>query len=476
MLDDRQLLRRYVVDGSEAAFAELVTRYVNLVYSAALRRTGGNAHLAQDVAQLVFTDFARKARSLPADIVLAGWLHRATRYAAAQLLRTERRRAAREQEAVTMNALESETVPEWEQIRPMLDEALDELGAADRDVLILRFFEQRSLAEVGNALGSNEEAARKRVTRALEKLRAHLTRRGVMTSAVALSAALPIHAIQVAPVGLAATLTSTSLASAMAGTGTTLTLLKLMATTKLKTGIVSAVVVASVAISLVIQHQSQAKMREADASLQHQADQLSRLQAENERLSNLAAQTGAPNQLNDLLRLRGEVGLLRKQTNDLAMLQEENRQLQTSLLKARQDLRNTNSLPTIWSVEARAKSSYTRQLSLALMLYASENHDHFPTNFDQAAKFVAAETKGETNLTTSQFEVVYQGSQTALAKYARPGKIMLIREKQPWKNTDGNWVKVYVFSDGHGEMYSAADGNFEAWEKQHIILPESPKP
>jgi len=105
MDDDRQLLRRYAKDGSEAAFGELVARHVNLVYSAALRRTGGDAHLAQDVAQLVFTDLARKARSVPENVVLAGWLHRATRYAAAQLLRTERRRAAREQEAVTMNSI-----------------------------------------------------------------------------------------------------------------------------------------------------------------------------------------------------------------------------------------------------------------------------------------------------------------------------------------------------------------------------------
>ena len=96
MFDDHQLLRRYANDCCEAAFAELVSRYVNLVYSAALRRAGGDAHLAQDVAQLVFTDLARKARTLSREIVLAGWLHRATRFAAAQLIRGERRRQRRE--------------------------------------------------------------------------------------------------------------------------------------------------------------------------------------------------------------------------------------------------------------------------------------------------------------------------------------------------------------------------------------------
>jgi RNA polymerase sigma factor (sigma-70 family) len=141
MLDDHQLLASYTADGSESGFRELVARHVNLVYSAALRRADGDAHLAQDATQLVFTDLARKARSLPKNIVLAGWLHRATRFAAAQLLRSERRRRAREQEAAAMNTLESETAPDWRQIRPLLDEALDELGRADRDALLLRFSE-----------------------------------------------------------------------------------------------------------------------------------------------------------------------------------------------------------------------------------------------------------------------------------------------------------------------------------------------
>src|SRR5206468_4836074 len=235
MLDDHQLLRRYANDGSEAAFAELVSRYVNLVYSAALRRAGGDEHLAQDVAQLVFTDLARKARSLPHEVVLAGWLHRATRFAAAQLIRTERRRQRREQEAVVMNI--SESTSDWEQIRPLLDEALDELSRADRDAVILRFMEQRSFSEIGRALGSNEEAARKRVSRALEKLRALMVRRGVTTTAAALSTAVTVNAVQVVPAGLAATLTTASLASAGTGTATTLTTLKFMAATKLKIGL-----------------------------------------------------------------------------------------------------------------------------------------------------------------------------------------------------------------------------------------------
>src|SRR5271170_6102575 len=188
MPDDRQLLRRFAGDRSESAFGELVARHVALVYSAALRQTGGDAHLAQDIAQLVFADLARKAPALSKNVVLAGWLHRATIFAARQILRGERRRRAREQEAVTMNAIQSETGNDnWQQIRPLLDEALERLNKTDRDALLLRFFEQQSLAQVGANLGSNEDAARKRVNRALEKLRAILTRNGVTTTAAALS-------------------------------------------------------------------------------------------------------------------------------------------------------------------------------------------------------------------------------------------------------------------------------------------------
>ncbi len=284
MSGDHQLLRRYADEGSEAAFAELVSKYVNLVYSAALRRAGGDTHLAQDVAQLVFADLARKAGSLSPEVVLAGWLHRATRFAVAQVIRSERRRQCREQEAVAMNT--SESGSDWEQIRPLLDEALDELSAADRDALILRFMEQRSFSEVGRALGSNEEATRKRVSRALEKLRELMVRRGVTTTAAALSTAVTVNAVETVPAGLAATLTTASLASAGTGTATTLTALKFMAATKLKLGL-SVFAIASAATVLLMEHQSKVTMRKENDSLRQK---MAQLQTENENLSNHIAQ------------------------------------------------------------------------------------------------------------------------------------------------------------------------------------------
>ena len=274
MQEDRQLLERFAENRSEAAFGELVSRYVDLVYSTALRRTDFDFHLAHDVAQLVFTDLARKGPSLPRGVVLGGWMHRATLYAAAQLMRSDRRRRLREQEAAVMSALEAETATDWETIRPALDEALDKLNRIDRDALLLRYFEQRSLAEIGSALGTNEDAAGKRVRRALEKLRAVLVRRGITTTAAALSSAISANAVQLAPAGLAATLTHASLADVGTATGITTTLLKFMALTKTQLTI-GGLAIAALTVSLVMEKHSQATLRKANDSLQQRIAQLS---------------------------------------------------------------------------------------------------------------------------------------------------------------------------------------------------------
>jgi RNA polymerase sigma factor (sigma-70 family) len=289
MPDDQQLLSRFAENRSEAAFGELVSRYVNLVYSTALRRTDFDAHLAQDVAQLVFTDLARKAPSLSRNVVLAGWLHRATLYAAGQMMRSDRRRRWREQEAAAMSALESETNTDWQAIRPALDEALDRLNQTDRDALLLRFFEQRSLAEIGSTLGTNEDAAGKRVKRALEKLRAMLLRRGITTTGAALSAVISTHAVQMAPVGLAVTLTGKALAAAGATSGITATLFKIMALTKTQLTL-GGIAIAVLTASLMVEQGSQRSLRRENEALQRKMAQLS---ADHQSLADKAAQRAA---------------------------------------------------------------------------------------------------------------------------------------------------------------------------------------
>ena len=199
-MDDRQLLARYVKEVSEEAFAELTRRHLGLVYSAALRQVR-DAQMAQDVTQVVFANLARQARSIPEGTVLAGWLHRDTRFTALDFIRAEARRLRREQQSAEMNATNADPLPGWEEIRPMLDEALTKLAPADRDALLLRYFEQRDFAEVGAALGASAEAARKRVDRALERLREYMVKRGITTTASALGGALTAHAIETVPGG-----------------------------------------------------------------------------------------------------------------------------------------------------------------------------------------------------------------------------------------------------------------------------------
>lgn len=250
MIEDAELLRRYADSNANDAFAELVRRRVNLVYSVALRQVGGDAHLAEDVTQRVFADLARKARTLSGHAVLSGWLYRSAQFAASDVVRSERRRRAREQEAQTMNetSLSPGAEIEWEKFRPLLDETMGELDDDDRDALALRFFEERSFPEIGSRLELTEDAARKRVARALDKMHGLLSRRGVTSTTAALAMALANQVSVAAPAGLAATVTSAALGGAAAGVGAGMTFLKIMSLSKLTAGVagVCAVVAAGV--------------------------------------------------------------------------------------------------------------------------------------------------------------------------------------------------------------------------------------
>jgi RNA polymerase sigma factor (sigma-70 family) len=212
MIGDNQLIRQYAAERSEPAFAELVRRHLKMVYGAALRQVHGDTHLAEDVAQSVFTDLARKAGKLQHNHSIAGWLHASTRFAAANAVRAEARRRTREQALVSMNEMYSEANTDWDGLRPLIDEALEELGGADREAIVLRYFEACEFSLVGTALGVSENAARMRVDRALEKLRAVLQRRGVAATGAALAGALAESSATVLPAQLAAGITSAALA------------------------------------------------------------------------------------------------------------------------------------------------------------------------------------------------------------------------------------------------------------------------
>lgn len=223
-VDDIQLLREFAEPQSDAAFAALVTRYVNLVYSVALRQTG-NPHAAEEITQAVFIILARKAGSLGAKTILSGWLYQTARLTAANYRRTGFRRARREQEAHMQSVLDQPEPDVWPQIAPLLDDALAKLGEKDRHAIVLRFLENKTLFEVGAALGATEDAAKMRVNRALEKLQKIFTKRGVTLTTTLIAGAVSANSVQAAPVGLAVTVTATAAKGAAVG-GSILALVK----------------------------------------------------------------------------------------------------------------------------------------------------------------------------------------------------------------------------------------------------------
>ncbi len=219
MPTDAELLSRYATHRDEAAFAELVSRHVDLVYSAALRRVNGRADLAEEITQTVFTDLARKSGALARHPALVGWLYRATRYAAIDAARAEvRRRQLNETlSAMPEHLPTSEPAVDWTQVRPVLDEAMDHLTGRDREVVLLRFFQDLPYGEMSRRLHVSENAARMRTERALERLRVQLARRGVKSTAVLLGSLLATHTVTAAPAGLAGAVSSSALAAAPAG-------------------------------------------------------------------------------------------------------------------------------------------------------------------------------------------------------------------------------------------------------------------
>jgi RNA polymerase sigma factor (sigma-70 family) len=269
---DGELIHRYCV-GSQDAFRELVRRHLNLVFSAARRQMRSSA-LAEEVTQSVFIKLARDAGRIDSRTPLPAWLHTVTRHTAINTARTESRRQKREQISVEISTMSSST-SDWSHVEPLLDEAVADLPATDRCAIILRFFDDKTLREVGETLGLSEEAARKRVSRALEQLRSLLLKRGVAVSSSALAADLTTHAIQVAPVGLSVAVLS---GVAMPAAGVAHAVVSTLAMTTMQKSLLVAIGVIAVGVGLyqarTISRQSSeiALLRENNAALGQRQD------------------------------------------------------------------------------------------------------------------------------------------------------------------------------------------------------------
>lgn len=343
--------------------------------------------------------------------------------------------------------------PDWEKLRPTLDDAMHELKEVDREAILLRYFENRPFVEIGEKFGLNENAVRMRVDRALERLRSVFLRRGIAATTT-LASVISANAVQIAPAGLAATLTSTSLAAA--GTGT-LTLLKLMTMIKLKLGL-GVLVIAGATTALVVQHQAQIKLRAENESLQQQVAQL---KTENESLSKRLA-VAADNksltdeQMNELLKLRGEAGQLKKQLTEATLIRAANLPSQESKTDPTEAIR-------------AAKTKLAREWLLALLKYSAKNQGQLPANLGQAMPFLSNEARTQTNLMTNPFEIVYPESRIVLTN-AESG--VMVREQQPWQGVGINWGRLYgwIQADGGREsfafMFEGDRKSLEHWEAQ----------
>jgi RNA polymerase sigma factor (sigma-70 family) len=313
MTSDLDLLGQYARNKAQDAFTEIVRRHVDLVYSAAVRQVR-SPQLAEEVAQSVFTDLARNAGKLKPDTVLTAWLYQVTRRTAIDVVRRESRRQLREQIAVEMNAMNA-TASDWTHVEPFLDEAMHTLDDTDRTAVLLRYFENKSLREVGQALGTSEDTAQKRVSRAVERLREFFSKRNVTVGTSGLAVLISANAVHAAPVGLAATISSAAvLAGTAVSTSTIITATKTIAMTTIQKTLITAALAVVAGAGIYEAHQA-SNLRN---QVQDQVQNLQQLQRERDnatnRLASLADELArVKKNPSEVLKLRGEVGALRQE-------------------------------------------------------------------------------------------------------------------------------------------------------------------
>jgi RNA polymerase sigma factor (sigma-70 family) len=367
--NDQVLLRAYARDRCEAAFSELVHRHVDFVHSTALRILR-DPSLAEEVTQRVFVALAQHSPKLQDRVSVTGWLHETARNLAINTVRSEERRRQREQETAAMNEPDTNDAEGlWEQIAPRLDEALAQLNATERAVLLWRYFERRTAEQIGERLGLSAEAAQKRVARALDRLRGILAKRGLSAATGTLAAVISTHAVQSAPAGLAAAAITAATAASVTFPAASI-LQILMASTKAKLS-VAALLAVSVTTPLVLQYQTNARLR----------DQVAQMRAE--RATPAPAQPAAAdsdaaelerlrNEHSELLRLRGQVAQMRQQ---LASQPKTDSKRAIGNPTDNPALAKSPEIPMIRSKDFRNAGYATAEASFHTLNWAAANHD-----------------------------------------------------------------------------------------------------
>lgn len=466
-MDDWELLTAFRCERSEEAFAALVARYVDLVYSAALRQIN-DAELARDITQAVFLTLARKAPGLRRETILSGWLYRTARFAALEALRAESRRIRREETTVRMNTDHDPTPEEvWKKAAPCIDSAMEQLSESDRAAVLLRYFRGQSLRELAAALGVSEEAAKKRVSRALERLRQILQREGITSSSSLLSAALTVYAVQSAPSALGSAISTAALHGAVASAELfSKGALQMIAWTKLKmTALCAATALLMTGTVSVCVHHARAA-REREATLAMEASFRQDAPAHEEQLRAVFTTTENENRA-----LQKDAEELHRLRNAVAQLQTGQRQLTPRSLDPAGQIQLQSAPPpfraaaeTLRELQFRefmaagrkamtlqpmtdkefptpeyiSEIDYFKNLGLALRIYASNHGDEFPATLDQLI---------QTDLLTD-----------AMKKKLEEGRyeyhVFKDAEKKPelpavwWATPDENGVRVVLLNDG----------------------------
>ncbi|HAV63632.1 MAG TPA: hypothetical protein DCY13_14855 [Verrucomicrobiales bacterium] len=486
-MTDRELLDQVARQRSEDAFNEIVRRRVDLVYSAALRQLG-NADQARDVAQNVFIRLAQQMDRLQPGVILTGWLYRTTRNLCLETLRSERRRREREQ-AAAEQLMNLPATTDWNQVAPALEPAMDELSEADRDAVLLRYFENKSLREVGTTLGIGEDAAQKRVSRALERLREIFAKRGVTLSAAALATTISGGAVQAVPAAMVTTISSAALGAGLAATtilNTTSTMTTLL-NLKTAAAVLTAAAVTGTSTYLVKDREvdrlrsREIALNEFQASLTTDQNQaLAAIQLRDRQIESLKKEVA------ELPRLRGEVDRLNRELERLAGIQVERDHAKQALAELQDELRHVGHRAAqddqalqknLEEQRAVRRMTELRQLGLALAMHAGSNSGWFPTRQEFAALLAGSNDSGSgvelswSELRPENLELVFQGHSDDIADAART---IVVRQADVGVSGDGQKIhRTYGFADGHTEVHSAA--NLEellAWESERIVPPD----